>query len=1315
MRALYSGPLNASGNKGKDIIYGILERNEPMLMENLKDLPISFKDGHHSTEQSMIHHQTSGLPGALEETRKINRNDPGQSVSDTSSGPRDLWVRRPEPPQHITSYQRTLQSNLQDRFMCVQEGWLEQKDKTRLDNIYTELYHTDGRNVHINTQHEVRQIEMASSQPAGSEKPIKPSDIFKHPSGQDTPVRTVLTNGIAGIGKTFLVSKFILDWAEGKANHDLHLIFHFTFRELNLLKGEKFRFAELIHECIRETKDIEEEALNYIFTNLQTSGNSNYDKSDFKVLFVLDGLDESRLKLDSTGNEKHLTDVTKSTRVEVLLTNLIKGKLLPSARLWITTRPAAANQIKDFDILTEVRGFTDPQKEEYFRKRLTDEELARKIISHMKKTRTLHIMCHIPVFCWISFMVLKELLNTTERGDLPKNLTEMYTEFLMFQIGQTEEKYGTKKIIQYIQSLAKLAYHQLEEGKLIFYEKDLKRSGIDFKKASVYSGVFTQIFKEERGRVKDKLFSFIHLSIQEFLAAVHVVLSLINKNKNAMVKPRLTFRNLRMVFSKTSTAEVHRIAIDKALQSPNGHLDLFLRFLLGLSLETNQTLLRGPVDQTGSSSQTNQTLLRGLVDQRGSSSQTNQETVQYIKEKIRENPSPERSINLFHCLNELNDHSLEEEIQQYLRSGRLSTDKLSPAQWSALVFILLSSEEKLEVFDLKKYSSSEECLLRLLPVVKASNRAVLSGCHLSERSCEALASVLSSKSSSLRELDLSHNNLKDSGVKLISAGVHSPHCRLETLRLNHTNLTENCCQELSSVLGSKSSSLRELDLSNNDLQDSGVELLSGLESPHCRLETLRLSGCHLSERSCEALASVLSSKSSSLRELDLSNNDLRDSGVKLLSAGLESPHCRLETLRLSGCHLSERSCASLASVLSSKSSSLRELDLSHNNLEDSGVKLLSAGLESPHCRLETLRLSGCHLSERSCASLASVLSSKSSSLRELDLSHNNLEDSGVKLLSAGLESPHCRLETLSLNQTNLREECCQELLTVLSSKSSSLRDLDLSNNDLQDSGVKLLSTGLGSPYCRLKTLRLSGCLVSEEGCASLASALSSNPSHLRELDLSYNHPGDSGVKLLSAGLEDPDWRLETLRYGEARCQAETTDLCDLTLNPNTAHRCLSLSEDNRKVRQVREELPHPNHPERFTYWNQVLCGNGLTGRCYWEAEWEGEVGIGVTYRGIRRGDGDDFQIGGNDKSWSLLCSDIYGFDAYHNNRMTDIPVHPSNRVGVYLDWSAGTLSFYSVSSDSLIHIYTFTSTFTEPLYPGFEFRLESGSSVSLCQ
>ncbi|KAM9313540.1 NACHT, LRR and PYD domains-containing protein 3-like isoform 5-T5 [Pholidichthys leucotaenia] len=1194
---------------------------------------------------------------------------------------------------HAGKCRQKLKSNLQERFQRVFEGIAKAGNPSLLKQIYTELYITEGGTAEVNDEHEVRQIETASRKPHRPETTIRPEDIFKGSPGRDEPIRRVLTKGVAGIGKTVLTQKFTLDWAEDKAHQDIHFTFPFTFRELNVLKEKKFSLVELVHHFFTETKE---------------AGICSFDQ--FQVLFIFDGLDECRLPLDFY-NFETVTDPRKSTSVDVLLTNLISRNLLPSAHLWITTRPAAANQIPPeyVDMVTEVRGFADPQKEQYFRKRFRDEQQASRIISHMKTSRSLHIMCHIPVFCWITATVLEDEMKTRDGGELPKTLTEMYIHFLVVQTKVKKVKYeggaetdphwspDSRKMIE---SLGKLAFEQLQKGNLIFYESDLAECGIDVKKAAKYSGVFTQIFREEKSLYQDQnqVFCFVHLSVQEFLASLHVHLTFITSGVNLLEEEQKTSLWSKLFKEKINLSHLHHRAVDKAIQSPNGHLDLFLRFLLGLSLQTNQRLLQG------------------LLTQAGSSSQTNEETVQYIKEKLSENVSVERSINLFHCLNELNDHSLVEQIQQSLRSGRLNTKKLSPSQWSALVFILLSSETDLDVFDLKKYSASEEALLRLLPVVKASKKSLLNGCELTERSCEVLSSVLSSPSSSLRHLDLSNNNLKDSGVKILSAGLQNVHCKLESLSLSVGQVSEEGCEALSSVLSSPSSSLRHLDLRNNNLKDSVVKILSAGLQNHCKLESLSLSVGQVSEEGCEALSSVLSSPSSSLRHLDLRNNNLKDSVVKILSAGLQN-HCKLESLSLSVGQVSEEGCEVLSSVLSSPSSSLKHLDLSNNDLKDSGVKILSGGLQNLHCKLESLSLSGCQVLEEGCEVLSSVLSSPSSSLRHLDLRNNNLKDSGVKILSAGLQNLHCKLESLSLSGCHVSKGGCEALSSVLSSPSSSLKHLDLSNNDLKDSGVKILSAVLQNLHCKLESLRLSGCLVSEEGCSSLASALRSNPSHLRDLDLSYNHPGESGVKILSDLQEDPGFRLDTLRVdhgGEQRLKPGVRKyFCQLELDTNSVNRNLQLSDNNRKVTRVKKKQNYPDHPDRFDYWYQLLCRNGLTGRCYWEVERRGRVYISVSYRGIRRkGDSGDCWFGCNNQSWSLICDDD-GSSVRHNNISTSISSRSvSTRVGVYVDCPAGILSFYSVSSDSLILLHTVKTTFTEPLYPGFWFW-SSGSSVSV--
>uniref|UniRef100_H2U9G3 NACHT LRR and PYD domain-containing protein n=1 Tax=Takifugu rubripes TaxID=31033 RepID=H2U9G3_TAKRU len=709
-------------------------------------------------------------------------------------------------------------------------------------------------------------------------------------------------------------------------------------------------------------------------------------------------------------------------------------------------------------------------------------------------------MCLIPVFCWITAIVLEDMMTRDQRGELPQTLTDLYSHFLRVQIKRKKQKYGgkqrpeelTEADKELLLKLGRLAFEHLEKGNIMFYSEDLERCGLDVSEVSVYSGVCTEIFKRERVIFQKSVYCFVHLSIQEFLAAVYM-------------------------FHFISLDDFLMRALMKSLESENGHLDLFVRFLHGLSLESNQRILGG------------------LLDQRNSRPETIQKVLNNLKEENSDEISSDRSINIFHCLMEMKDQSVHQEIQEFLKSEKKSERRLSEIHCSALAYLLQMSEEVLDELNLWHYNTSVEGRRRLIPAVRNCRKAMLWCCRLSEISCDSLASALRSNPSHLRVLDLSFNQLQDPGVKLLCGFLQDPLCELETLRLSGCRLSVISCDSLASALRSNPSHLRVLDLSQNQLKAPAVKLLCGfLQDPLCELETLRsvtlhpvlelrscdvLSHCSLSELSCDSLASALRSNPSHLRELDLSLNKLKDPAVKLLCDFLQDPLCKLETLSLSGCSLSETSCDSVASALKSNLSHLRVLDLSYNPLQDSGVKRLCSGLESPNCKLERLRLS-----EISCSSLASVLRSNPSHLRELDLSQNLLQDSGVKLLCGFLHFPNSNLSCRAAAD-------CGSLASALRSNPSHLRELDLGGNQLKDPGVKLLCGFLHFPNCRLETLRvltLSECVLSEISCGSLASALRSNPSHLRELDLGRNHLQDPGVKRLCSGLESPNCKLERL-------------------------------------------------------------------------------------------------------------------------------------------------------------------------------------------
>ncbi|KAK9952817.1 hypothetical protein ABG768_018623 [Culter alburnus] len=855
------------------------------------DPPLKFSDGPVTSDPSRgSQRATSPQPSCVSMKSSRSIVAPEFSHGPVTSDPRDDQTGDQDSPQAVDDelqrVKEQLKTSMKNKYERLFEGLNLQENETLLNRIYTQLYIIEGESEGVNEQHEVFQMEKTARTQHSQDTPIDCNDIFKASlePGRDQ-IKTVLTKGIAGIGKTVSVQKFILDWAEGKANQDIDFMFVLPFRELNLIRDHRYSLHRLLLDFHPELQDLDSKIY-----------------EECKVVFIFDGLDESRMRLRFSGKKKF--SLTKTSSVGVLMSKLMKGELLPSALIWITSRPAAANQIpsKYIKRLTEIQGFNEPQKEEYFRKRISDEHQASRIISHIRKARSLHIMCHIPVFCWISSTVLQKLLKEDLSAEIPQTLTEMYIHFLLIQINVRNQKYEERDPEKLLQSnrevivkLAEVAFNQLMKGNVMFYEEDLRESGINVTDASVYSGICTEIFKEESVIHQRKVYSFIHLSFQEFLAAFYLFYSHVIKNKKLLDEFRLyrsdkvslddedsLYDLLTSAVDKDSLYDLLTSAVDKALRSENGQLDLFLRFLLGVSLESNQRLLQDLLTHTENSSES----IRRIT--------------QYIQQKIKcEDLSTERSINLFLCLLEVKDQSLSREIQEFLKSDKRSEEKLSPSHCSTISYMIQMSEEPLDELNPMKYNTSAEGRRRLIPAVINCRKALFSGCNLSDQDCEIVSSALQSSNSVLRELDLSNNDLQDSGVNFISDGLKSPNCQLEILRLALCNLTAQCCDGLSSALQSSNSVLRELDLSNNDLQDSGVSFISdGLKSLNCQLQILRLSGCMVTEEGCGYVSSALSSNPSHLRELDLSYNNPGLSGLQLLNHKLEDPNYKLQILNL---------------------------------------------------------------------------------------------------------------------------------------------------------------------------------------------------------------------------------------------------------------------------------------------------------------------------------------------------------------------------------------------------------------------------------
>lgn len=804
--------------------------------------------------------------------------------------------------------------------------------------------------------------------------------------------------------------------------------------------------------------------------------------SSKKVWFVFDELEDLNGVLYFSCPE--VCDVTQVTPVHTLLPNLIKGNLLPNAHIWITTRYSAAEFIWDCYKLkeTEMRGFNDEQKELHIRSLVGDADLANRIIDHIKMSRSLYYLCRIPYMCTVMATVLKRHVKTDDYKIRPMTLTQIYSSL-------TEEAQS-----DIFPKLKDVVFGDQEDMSRCFcwiHEEELKENDeITVSTLSSFAREHPLVFREEKSVRGVSIFRFAHVSVIEYFVTL------------------VKFTDVTTHHSSDQHSLCFYKVVDDAERQYHGQLDICLRFFFGLLKE------------------------RGTL-------QPSDPFFAYIKKKIVNDYVDDTKVMLFHCLREFDSQALLDDIMSYYNMGCLAQSDGAYQHWAEVMLMIMNVEGKRDKFEMELSSRCDEKVLRSLPALLKSRKAMLRFSDLSDSCCPALASVLGTKESHLRELDLGFNSITDTGVQSLVQGLKEQDCRLKSLRLQGCELTSSACEHLATAL-KQSPQLKELDLSCNDIGDMGLQrLASGLESPNCQLETLKLSQCNFKKKGGFHLASALEKNPSYLKWLDLSINNIGNKAANELFSKFDIS--RLTKLEMYYCGLTEQCCAKLAEALKHEDGKLVELNLSSNYLNDGGAYWIRDGLFA-WSRLEKLNLSRCGITALGCFYLSKVLSCisalysddmrmkigwQATELRELNLSMNKFADSGAINISSGFRNPYSHLQKLNLSECSLTYECCSALATQLSSSECPITELDLSSNIIQDMGVRKLCVALKRPMCALRKLYLRNCGLSSNCVAFLVTALKTNL-HLTDLFLMGNKLDDRAIEVLVGITKNDAYRLHSV-------------------------------------------------------------------------------------------------------------------------------------------------------------------------------------------
>ncbi|XP_017652277.1 NACHT, LRR and PYD domains-containing protein 12 [Nannospalax galili] len=898
--------------------------------------------------------------------------------------------------------QETYRDYIRRKFRLMEDRNARLGECVNLNHRYTRLLLVKEHSNPIWAQQKLLDTGQGHAKTMGHQaSPIQIESLFEPDEERPEPPRTVVVLGAAGMGKSMLAHKVMLDWADGRLFQGrFDYIFYINCKELNR-NHVQCSAQDLLSRCWPEPGVPLQDLL----------------QAPDRLLFIIDGFDELRPSFhDAQGPWCLCWEQKRST--ELLLSSLIRKKLLPELSLLITTRPCALEKLQgllEHPRHVEILGFSEADRKEYFYRFFHHEEQASQVFSFMTHNEPLFTMCFVPMVSWVVCTCLKQQL---EGGELLRQTSRTTTAVYMFYLlSLMQPKPGTPtlKAPPNQRGLVSLAADGLWNQKVLFEDQDLQKHGLDGADVSPFLNV--NIFQKD---IKcENFYSFIHQSFQEFFAAMYYVMH--------------------------SRETVRRVLTEYGF-SQRSFLALTVRFLFGLLNEEMQRYLEKSLGWKVSP-------------------HIKEEVLAWIRDKaLSEGSTLQRgSLELFSCLYEIQEEDFIQEALGHFEVVVVSNvaTKMEHVVCSfcvrhcrnAVVLHLYGGAYGAGAEDDPKDPSGTPPERNMLPDLYNE--------HISAAVCT---------NPNLIELALYRNALGSQGVQLLCQGLRHPNCKLQNLRLKRCQVSGSACKDLAEALIANRNLIR-MDLSGNGIGLPGLELLcEGLRHPRCRLQMIQLRKCLLGAAACREIASVLSSNPQ-LVELDLTGNPLEDSGLKLLCQGLRHPVCRLRTLWLKICHLGPMACKDLASTLS-LNQRLTELDLGLNDLGDPGVLLLCEGLRNPGCKLQILRLGICRLGSDSCGGLAQVLQ-VNACLRELDLSFNDLGDRGLWLLGDGLRHPTCRLQKLWLDSCGLTAKACEDLSSTLGTNQT-LTELYLTNNTLGDTGVRLLCKRLRHPGCKLRVLWLFG-------------------------------------------------------------------------------------------------------------------------------------------------------------------------------------------------------------------------------------------------